>query len=394
MRVDLLFPVAMTIAVAACSSSGTSKPANDATADSATDIGVTTSSDAQTATGTGADSDLDSACAVGSLRCSCYGNNTCNGALTCVSAVCVDLTSLDAADADSSACAAGSVTCPCYGNGTCNGGLTCASGLCVDLATGDANADAEDAVAKGDASDSVDSGDATSTNLCVTAKPFVVNGNVPGMAEACTVDAGHLPDGNTTGGVPAPFYVVYNGAVWQLNCPSNQINSDYGLSSWAPPGTGTGAPYWTLVNYCASDGAVSDVAPDTSVPPTTRMFHRSISMFRRRTPMFHRRTPMFRQRTPMFHRRTPFFRPTRPLLHPWTPAWNPHPWTDRHLAPPRTSPAPTALPFRPRAPAWLLSLRKCRISIAATSWGAHCRSTEPPSQRRRERSLRAPCPQP
>ncbi|MFH1405015.1 MAG: putative metal-binding motif-containing protein [Patescibacteria group bacterium] len=73
----------------------------------------------------------------GLLRCSCYGNGTCNDDLDCVSGMCVDLTSVGDDDDDDDdtepPCPAGAETCACYGNGTCDSGLTCASGRCVDL---------------------------------------------------------------------------------------------------------------------------------------------------------------------------------------------------------------------------------------------------------------------
>lgn len=42
----------------------------------------------------------------------------------------------DSSEDGSSACPAGSESCPCYGNGTCDGALTCASNVCVALGSG------------------------------------------------------------------------------------------------------------------------------------------------------------------------------------------------------------------------------------------------------------------
>ena len=111
-------------------------------------------------------------CPPGSLRCSCYGNDTCDAGLTCLSGLCVDA---DAGDA----CAAGAEGCSCYGNSTCNAGLSCLSNLCVN-ATPDAIADAPDATSTTDgASDTssmqdsslVADGDATTDAIIDSAGP-------------------------------------------------------------------------------------------------------------------------------------------------------------------------------------------------------------------------------
>ena len=58
------------------------------------------------------------ACLVGSLRCDCRDNGSCDAGLSCESGTCVE-------------CPAGRVGCPCYGNDTCDSGAICTDDACV-----------------------------------------------------------------------------------------------------------------------------------------------------------------------------------------------------------------------------------------------------------------------
>jgi hypothetical protein len=83
------------------------------------------------------------------------------------------------------------------------------------------------------------------------------------MVEACQTG----PDGGTllSDGSLVAFYVLYNGILWQEIC-AGQINSDYGLPAWAPPGSGYGAPYWKQIEVC-DDAATTDApATDAATP--------------------------------------------------------------------------------------------------------------------------------
>ncbi len=86
----------------------------------------------------------DSRCVTGDLRCECFGNNTCNTGLVCLSQICVNPDDIPGAggatgsggaggSSSSSACETGNLRCSCYGNRTCNNNLVCASDICVDL---------------------------------------------------------------------------------------------------------------------------------------------------------------------------------------------------------------------------------------------------------------------
>lgn len=100
--------------------------------------------------GGGGGSSASNPCITGDLRCSCYANDTCNGSLSCVSKVCVQLSGQDAATPDidgavatggatggagntggTGVCASGNAGCLCFPNGTCNGNLVCLSSICV-----------------------------------------------------------------------------------------------------------------------------------------------------------------------------------------------------------------------------------------------------------------------
>ena len=94
--------------------------------------------------GSGGSAKADAGCVTGYLRCACFGNNTCNAGLVCLSQICVNQADIPGAggatgsggaggSSSSSACETGNLRCSCYGNLTCNNNLVCVSDICVDL---------------------------------------------------------------------------------------------------------------------------------------------------------------------------------------------------------------------------------------------------------------------
>ena len=84
-------------------------------------------------------------CKTGDLHCACFGNNTCNATLACMSQICVDPNDVPGAGGStgittgaggaiaSSACLTGDLRCACFANNTCNANLTCVSQVCIEI---------------------------------------------------------------------------------------------------------------------------------------------------------------------------------------------------------------------------------------------------------------------
>jgi hypothetical protein len=166
-----------------------------------------------------------SACLTGGLRCACYANNTCNANLTCVSQVCIEIPVAAGATAQpgstvvsggmtssmggaggSSACSPGNVRCPCYANNTCNGTLTCISQICVEMPLTGGFSSGGVVVAGG----SISTGGVVVTGGTTTPTTTAATTQVCADATHCTLGmAGNgVPATGNSYGIDGAFYVV------------------------------------------------------------------------------------------------------------------------------------------------------------------------------------------